>query len=77
MVHGGMRYLIQGDVTVVREAATERRTLRKIAPHLATTLPMVIMAKGKAGLAKFRIGLWTYEKLGSSKNRVTRSIRSM
>ena len=61
MVHGGMRYLIQGDVTVVREAATERRTLRRIAPHLATTLPMVIMAKGKAGLAKFRAGLWTYE----------------
>ncbi|MEH6571125.1 MAG: glycerol-3-phosphate dehydrogenase/oxidase [Halioglobus sp.] len=64
MVHGGMRYLIQGDVTVVREAATERRTLRRIAPHLATTLPMVIMAKGKASLAKFRAGLWTYEKLG-------------
>ena len=57
MIHGGMRYLIQGDITVVREAATERRTLRNIAPHLATTLPMVIMAKGKAGLAKFRAGL--------------------
>ena len=64
MIHGGMRYLIQGDITVVREAATERRTLRNIAPHLATTLPMVIMAKGKAGLAKFRAGLWSYEKLG-------------
>ena len=57
MVHGGMRYLIQGDVTVVRDAATERRTLRRIAPHLATTLPMVIMAQGKASLAKFRGGL--------------------
>ncbi|MEJ2178636.1 MAG: FAD-dependent oxidoreductase, partial [Gammaproteobacteria bacterium] len=28
MVHGGMRYLIQGDVGIVREAANERRTLR-------------------------------------------------
>ncbi|MFT5711380.1 MAG: glycerol-3-phosphate dehydrogenase [Halioglobus sp.] len=64
MVHGGMRYLIQGDIAVVREAATERRTLRKIAPHLATTLPMVLTAKNKAGLAKFRTGLWAYEKLG-------------
>ena len=64
MVHGGLRYLIQGDISIVREAANERRTLRKIAPHLATTLPMVIMAKGKAALAKFRAGLWSYEKLG-------------
>jgi glycerol-3-phosphate dehydrogenase len=64
MVHGGLRYLAQGDVGIVREAATERRTLRRIAPHLATTLPMVVMARGKAGLAKFRAGLWSYEKLG-------------
>ncbi len=64
MVHGGLRYLIQGDVSIVREAATERRTLRRIAPHLATTLPMVVLAKGKASMAKFRAGLWSYEKLG-------------
>ena len=64
MVHGGLRYLVQGDVSIVREAATERRTLRRIAPHLATTLPMVVMAKGRAGMAKFRAGLWSYEKLG-------------
>ncbi len=64
MVHGGMRYLIQGDIAVVREAATERRTLRRIAPHLATTLPMVLTSRSKAGLAKFRTGLWAYEKLG-------------
>ncbi|PLW66778.1 glycerol-3-phosphate dehydrogenase/oxidase [Pseudohalioglobus lutimaris] len=64
MVHGGMRYLLQGDLAVVREAARERRTLRKIAPHLATTLPMILMARGKTGVAKFRTGMWTYEKLG-------------
>jgi glycerol-3-phosphate dehydrogenase len=64
MVHGGMRYLIQGHVGIVREAAAERRTLRRIAPHLATTLPMVIMAQGQTSLAKFMTGLWSYEKLG-------------
>jgi len=64
MVHGGLRYLAQGDVAVVREAATERRTLRRIAPHLATTLPMIVMARSKTGLATFRAGLWSYEKLG-------------
>ncbi len=64
MIHGGLRYLAQGDVTVVKEAAMERRTLRRIAPHLASTLPMIVPAKSKAGIAKFRTGLWTYEKLG-------------
>lgn len=64
MIHGGLRYLAQGDVGLVSEAAQERRTLRQIAPHLATTLPMIVTSKKKTGLAKFRTGLWTYEKLG-------------
>src|SRR5690349_2054400 len=36
LIHGGVRYLEQGDVGLVREAATERRVLRQLAPHLAT-----------------------------------------
>ena len=35
LIHGGIRYLEQGEVGLVLEAAAERRTLRKIAPHLA------------------------------------------
>ena len=35
LIHGGLRYLEQGEVGLVLEAAAERRTLRKIAPHLA------------------------------------------
>jgi len=64
LIHGGLRYLAMGDLFVVREAAIERRTLRKIAPHLAATMPVVIPVRGKLELAKMRTGMWTYEKLG-------------
>ena len=36
LVHGGVRYLQQGDIGLVREAASERARIRHIAPHLAT-----------------------------------------
>ena len=35
LIHGGVRYLQQGEVALVRESATERAVLRRIAPHLA------------------------------------------
>lgn len=65
LVHGGLRYLAQGDVGVVREAATERKTLRRIAPHLAQTLPMLVPARSWGALQKIRAGLVAYETLGS------------
>jgi glycerol-3-phosphate dehydrogenase len=43
LIHGGIRYMAQGDLGVVREAATERRILRKIAPHLSLTTLMVVI----------------------------------
>jgi glycerol-3-phosphate dehydrogenase len=64
LIHGGLRYLAMGDLFVVREAAIERRTLRRIAPHLAVTMPMVIPVRGRLELTKMRTGMWTYEKLG-------------
>ena len=64
LVHGGIRYLAQGDVGLVREAATERATVRRIAPHLATPIPFIVATHSRAALAKFRAGLWAYEKLG-------------
>src|ERR1043165_3945465 len=33
LIHGGLRYLEQGEIALVREGATERKDLRKIAPH--------------------------------------------
>src|SRR5687767_15364308 len=44
LVHGGVRYLQQGNVSLVREALRERSLLRRNAPHLVTSLPLVIPA---------------------------------
>ena len=65
LIHGGLRYLAQGQMNVVREAARERRTLRKIAPHLSLTNPMVVLAYSKKHSHLLRTAMWTYEKMGS------------
>jgi glycerol-3-phosphate dehydrogenase len=41
LVHGGVRYLAQGNIGLVREALHERTTLLHNAPHLAQPLPFV------------------------------------
>ena len=64
LIHGGARYLAQGQMAVVREAATERRIIRNLAPHLSLTNPMVVVARKKSYLAALRAGLTIYEKLG-------------
>ncbi|HEY7852063.1 MAG TPA: glycerol-3-phosphate dehydrogenase/oxidase, partial [Caulobacteraceae bacterium] len=64
MIHGGLRYLAQGDLALVREAASERKIVQAIAPHLAIETPFVIPARNAAAIAKLRAGLWTFEKLG-------------
>ncbi|MCA9299513.1 MAG: glycerol-3-phosphate dehydrogenase/oxidase, partial [Phycisphaerales bacterium] len=42
LVHGGVRYLQQGNVPLVIEALKERGILRKNAPHLVSDLPFVV-----------------------------------
>lgn len=42
LVHGGVRYLAQGDVALVREALRERAALLHNAPHLATPIEFVM-----------------------------------
>lgn len=63
MIHGGLRYLAQGDVGLVREAATERQVLRRIAPHLTRITPFV-MPGSRGSIAKVRAGLVAFERLG-------------
>ncbi len=64
LIHGGLRYLALGDVALVRETATERKVVRRIAPHLAQRRWMVLPVRSRAGLLKFRTAITTYEKLG-------------
>jgi len=63
LIHGGLRYLEQGDVALVREAARERATVRRIAPHLAEPLLMVMPATRRSTLLKLRAGLWTFARV--------------
>ena len=42
LVHGGVRYLAQGNLALVRQALHERTTLLANAPHLAQPLPFVM-----------------------------------
>jgi len=42
LIHGGVRYLAQGHIGLVREALHERTTLMRNAPHLAQPLPFVM-----------------------------------
>lgn len=49
LVHGGVRYLAQGNVSLVREALRERSALLHNAPHLAQPLPFLMPAYGARG----------------------------
>jgi glycerol-3-phosphate dehydrogenase len=64
MIHGGLRYLAQGDLGLVHEAASERKIVKAIAPHLAREVLFAIPARSAASIAKLRAGLWTFERLG-------------
>jgi glycerol-3-phosphate dehydrogenase len=42
LIHGGVRYLQQGNISLVLEALRERAILRKNAPHLVHDLPFIV-----------------------------------
>lgn len=44
LLHGGVRYLAQGRLALVREALAERAAVLQLAPHLAQALPFVMPA---------------------------------
>ena len=63
LIHGGLRYLQQGDVGLVREAASERAVLRRIAPHLTQPLRMVMPTYRMSTHLKLKAGLFMFERL--------------
>ena len=64
MIHGGLRYLAQGEVGLVREAATERKILRRIAPHLTEPCWFTIPSRSLGETAKLKAALIAFEALG-------------
>jgi glycerol-3-phosphate dehydrogenase len=71
IVHGGIRYLEQGEIGLVFESLRERFILEKIAPHLVHSLPFLIPVyeNGPRPLWKIRIGLWLYDFLSLFRNK--------
>lgn len=63
LVHGGVRYLAQGDIALVREALRERTTLLKNAPHLAQPLPFVMPSYRAWETPFYGVGLKVYDAL--------------
>jgi glycerol-3-phosphate dehydrogenase len=63
LLHGGVRYLAQGNISLVREALHERTTLLKNAPHLAQPLPFVMPSYKWWETPFYGIGLKVYDAL--------------
>lgn len=66
LVHGGVRYLAQGNVSLVREALRERGLLRKNAPHLVRDLEFVVPAYDWWAEPFYGIGLKMYDVLAGN-----------
>ncbi|MEM8864545.1 MAG: glycerol-3-phosphate dehydrogenase/oxidase [Planctomycetota bacterium] len=63
LVHGGVRYLEQGHVGLVRSALYERGLLRQNAPHLVARLPTIVPLYRWWEPFYYRIGLAVYDLL--------------
>jgi len=49
LIHGGLRYLEHGEVSLVRESLAERARLVRLAPHLVAPLPFYLPVQGRWG----------------------------
>lgn len=63
LVHGGVRYLAQGNISLVREALHERTTLLHNAPHIAQPLPFVMPSYKLWETPFYGVGLKMYDAL--------------
>jgi glycerol-3-phosphate dehydrogenase len=83
LIHGGLRYLKQGEINLVREVGSERALLHKNAPHLVEPIPMLlpIYKKGTYGYWACSLGLYIYDWLagvkGSERRKMYRRKKTM
>jgi glycerol-3-phosphate dehydrogenase len=68
MVHGGLRYLRNFDLGLVREALLERQLLVQLAPHLVYPTPFLVPALGEDRRdRRIGIGLNMYDVMATSR----------
>ena len=65
LIHGGLRYLKQFEIALVREVGRERAILHKLAPHLVTAEKMLLplIKGGNFGKLLTSFGLMVYDVL--------------
>ena len=70
LIHGGLRYLEQGEFGLVLEANRERRILRRIAPHLVWPLPFVFPVHEGDRISRWQLaaGMLLYDILALFRN---------
>jgi glycerol-3-phosphate dehydrogenase len=70
LLHGGIRYLAQGRIGLVREASKEKAVLGHIAPHLAEPLPFIFPTRKRTSWSRWKlsIGVKIYDLLCGLKN---------
>ncbi|HWH43529.1 MAG TPA: glycerol-3-phosphate dehydrogenase/oxidase [Thermoleophilaceae bacterium] len=70
LVHGGLRYLQNFDLGLVREALLERQILTRLAPHLVRPLPLIVPAfEGKRPDRLLGVGLNMYDVMARDRRR--------
>lgn len=65
LIHGGLRYLKQFEIALVREVGSERAIVHNLAPHLVTSEKMLLplTKEGSFGKIVTSIGLMVYDVL--------------
>jgi glycerol-3-phosphate dehydrogenase len=77
MIHGGLRYLQNFDLGLVREALLERSLMVRLAPHLVYPTPYLVPALGDARRdRRIGMGLNLYDVMATSRIGRGRSQRS-
>lgn len=65
LIHGGLRYLKQLEIGLVREVGTERAIVHRLAPHMVIPEKMLLplVEDGTFGKWATSLGLWVYDVL--------------
>ena len=69
LIHGGLRYLKNGELALVREVGKERAIVFKNAPHLVEPVPILLPLRRSGSLTPLAtsLGLWVYDRLAQVK----------
>jgi glycerol-3-phosphate dehydrogenase len=65
IIHGGLRYLEHGELSLVRESLRERETLLRERSHLVHPMQFLLLLNeaSKRSALKVRTGLWLYQRM--------------